>query len=313
MATVNTIPPVYVRMSHMKELPLYKTEIPYEIWAENFPSNGNRTNVELQIVDDIALTDVRKLQGSKPSLDTHGFEYIHQKFPEHCGIRNADDIGSSGPDQADRIAKYLENMIDLLQETYGCSKVLCFDWRVRRVVGGIQPEAPNIYSLADSSDEEPRADPINAAHVIHADGAPGWMKMMVANILSPIERAQVMENKQRIRAITVWRPLVAVVENEPLAVCDTQTILDSDWEVIEKILDEAVEESMYLKRRERHRWYWMENQTRDDVLVLSVWDSQQPDSPSCSVPHCAVMLPGQNIASNPRESIEMRFLIFTDH
>ena len=30
-----------------------------------------------------------------------------------------------------------------------------------------------------------------------------------------------------------------------------------------------------------------------------------------SVPHCAIMLPGQNIAANPRESIEMRFLIFT--
>ncbi len=54
---------------------------------------------------------------------------------------------------------------------------------------------------------------------------------------------------------------MAVVENEPLAVCDTQTVQDSDWEMIEKILDEAVEESMYLKRRDRHKWYWMEKQT----------------------------------------------------
>ena len=79
----------------------------------------------------------------------------------------------------------------------------------------------------------------------------------------------------------MWRPLVAIVENEPLAVCDTQTLKNSDWEVIEKILDEAVEESMYLKRRDRHAWYWMKEQTKDDVLVLSVWDSAEPDS-TCS-------------------------------
>lgn len=65
-----------------------------------------------------------------------------------------------------------------------------------------------------------------------------------------------------------------------MAMCDTQTLEDSDWEVIEKILDNSIEESMYLKRRERHRWYWMQEQTRDEVLVLAVWDSSKPDSPS---------------------------------
>ncbi|KAI9162791.1 Calcium-transporting ATPase [Paramyrothecium foliicola] len=73
-------------------------------------------------------------------------------------------------------------------------------------------------------------------------------------------------------------PLVAVVENEPLAVCDARTVEDSDWEMIKKILDEAIEETMYMKRRERHKWSWMDKQTKDDVLALSLWGSSKPDS-----------------------------------
>ncbi len=123
---------VRVRMSHIKELPLYREQVPYEIWAENVSPGVDRTNVQLQIIDDIVLTDVRTLKSAKPSLETHGFEYLYQKFPDHCGIKTADDIGTSSPEQAQRISDYFDNMIELLGDTYNCSKVLCFDWRVGR-------------------------------------------------------------------------------------------------------------------------------------------------------------------------------------
>jgi hypothetical protein len=41
-------------------------------------------------------------------------------------------------------------------------------------------------------------------------------------------------------------------------------------------MDDTVEESMYLKRRKQHKWYWMSNQSRNDVLVMTVWDSNKP-------------------------------------
>ena len=130
MAATLTEPVVHVRMSHIKELSLYHEQIPYEIWAEKVDSGVKRTNVQLQIINDIGLTDVRTINSDKPALDTHGFEYLHQNFPDHCGIKTADDIGTSSPEQAQRISDYLDCMTDLLRDTYNCSKVLCFDWRV---------------------------------------------------------------------------------------------------------------------------------------------------------------------------------------
>ena len=78
----------------------------------------------------------------------------------------------------------------------------------------------------------------------------------------------------------MWRPLVDVVETDPLVCCDTRTVTDSDLDVVQKVMDETVEESMYLKRQKQHQWYWMSNQTRNDVTVMTVWDSNNPSSKS---------------------------------
>lgn len=68
--------------------------------------------------------------------------------------------------------------------------------------------------------------------------------------------------------------------------CDTQTLQDDDWDVVQKVLDKSVEESMYLKRQERHKWYWMSDQSKDDVIVMTIWDSNCPEQKSskCSPP-----------------------------
>ena len=80
--------------------------------------------------------------------------------------------------------------------------------------------------------------------------------------------------------LRVWRPLVDVVQTDPLVCCDVRTVEDDDLDIVQKVMDDTVEESMYLKRREGHQWYWMSDQTRDDVTVMTVWDSRKPSSRS---------------------------------
>jgi hypothetical protein len=79
---------------------------------------------------------------------------------------------------------------------------------------------------------------------------------------------------------SLWRPLVPVVEMQPLAMCDRRTVTDADWEQIEKIQTSWIEESMYLRRNERHKWYWLSKQTWNEVTSFVVWDSEKSDSPS---------------------------------
>ena len=276
--------PTSAQLNHLRDDPVYHDEVPYEIWADNFPEDTPRTNVRLNLVPGCPLTDVRSIadESQRPTLATAGFEWMHQKFPRETGLWGADDVNTATPAQRQALDRYLVTMAAFLQERLGCAKAVCWDWRVRRSKGTLPRSVPNIYSLqgAAKDGEDLRSNKINSSHVIHADGSPAWMQKVVAKVATRDEAAWATAGRYRTRVLTVWRPLVDVVEMDPLVCCDTRTVADNDLDIVQKIMDDTVEESMYLKWRDQHQWYWMSNQTRDEVLVMTVWDSKRPTSRS---------------------------------
>lgn len=123
--------PTTARLSHLLDDPIYKQEIPYEIWADNISSDVERTNVKLNIVPDCPLTDARDLsEEDKPRLETCGFQWFHQDFPYEMGLRSADDVRTDTQEHRDILDRYLNTMSDFLCEKIGCEKVVCWDWRV---------------------------------------------------------------------------------------------------------------------------------------------------------------------------------------
>ncbi|KAK4208504.1 hypothetical protein QBC37DRAFT_379037 [Rhypophila decipiens] len=304
--------PTTARLSHLLDDPIYKDEIPYEIWADKVASDVERTNVRLNIVPDCPLSDVRSLDDAdKPQLDTCGFQWFRQDFPYDAGIHCADDVRTDTQAQRDALDRYLNTMSDFLCETVGCEKVLCWDWRVRRSKLTMPRTKPNIYSLENVDASNLRATKINASHIIHADGSPQWMQKVISKVTTPEEKQLMDSGNYRTRVFTVWRPLVDVVQTDPLVCCDVRTVQESDLDVVQKVMDDTVEESMYLKHREGQQWYWMSNQTRDDVVVMTVWDSRRPSSKKAAVPHVAMVLPEHEPDAKPRESIELRFVAWS--
>lgn len=70
-----TVFPKTATLSHLSDDPVYKDEIPYEIWADKVSKDVQRTNVKLNVAPDCPLTDVRTLpEEDQPTLDTWGFE-----------------------------------------------------------------------------------------------------------------------------------------------------------------------------------------------------------------------------------------------
>ncbi|EHK20636.1 uncharacterized protein TRIVIDRAFT_223951 [Trichoderma virens Gv29-8] len=303
--------PTTARLSHLCDDPIYKEEVPYEIWADNVPKDIERTNVKLNIVPDCPLTDIRGLDDEdKPQLETCGFQWFHQDFPYHTGLHGADDVNTTTQAQSNTLDGYLTTMSDFLSERLGCEKVVCWDWRVRRSKLTAPRTRPNIYSLEHVDATDLRTTKINSSHIIHADGSPEWMQKVIAKVTTQDEQMWAKGGKYRTRVLTVWRPLVDVVQTDPLVCCDVRTVDESDLDIVQKVMDNTVEESMYLKRREQHQWYWMSDQTRDDVLVMTVWDSRRPLSKSVAVPHCAMVLSQHVPDAKPRESIELRFVVW---
>ncbi|PMD15085.1 hypothetical protein NA56DRAFT_356977 [Hyaloscypha hepaticicola] len=303
--------PTTATLSHLRDDAVYEEEMPYEIWSDNVSADVPRTNVKLNIVPDCPLTDIRTLgKKEKPALETSGFQWLYQGFPYHTGLHSADYVDYPRQKQLDTLEKYLDAMSEFLREELGCVKVVCWDWRVRASKMTKPRLTPNIYSLKQKVGQDVRSVKINSSHIIHADGSPAWIQKVVSRVATDEEARWAESGKYRTRVLTVWRPLVDVVETDPLVCCDTRTVADSDLDVVQKVMDNTVEESMYLKRRTQHQWYWMSNQTRDDVLVMTVWDSKTPATKSTAVPHCAMVLPEHPPNAKPRESIELRFVVW---
>lgn len=133
------------------------------------------------------------------------------------------------------------------------------------------------------------------------------------------------EDAPRYAAYGVWGPL-APVQRDPLAVCDWRTV-DQSWDVhpgFNRVTSEINENRKYHgelytaappKKDEagnyRQRWYFMKEQTNEDVLLLKFADSD----PTKQAQHCIhgspILLDSQDDAP-PRESLEVRVLALFD-
>lgn len=306
LASANT---VQASLNFLKDDPLYKTVRPYEVWLDdNIPAGLPKTNVEFELYHNIPIVDARAAGLETFSIEEQGFEFLYQNFPHQFEIGGSDAANSS-PEQRQSILGYLDHMADFLCRSFDAEKAVSYDWRVRRSRNSPINKIPKIYTVPDDLDA--RTITIDVAHQVHADGSPNGIKKSLSYLLTEDEKADIVEGRYRLRVINVWRPLVPVVENQPLAICDRRSVQTSDWEEVEKIQTAWIEESMYLRHNEGQKWFWLSKQTMDEVTSIVVWDSANADSVTVSVPHCSFKLPEEDPSAKLRESIEVRYLMWS--
>ena len=146
--------PTTAALSHLRDDPVYNEEMPYEIWADNVSDDAQRTNVELDIVPDCSLTDVRSLSGERPELEKWGFEWMHQDFPFHTGLHNAEYVEYPTLKQRDVLDQYLNSMSEFLRERLGCAKAVCWDWRVYSAPAALASIFTNIFFLGQTFEDD---------------------------------------------------------------------------------------------------------------------------------------------------------------
>lgn len=102
--------------------------------------------------------------------------------------------------------------------------------------------------------------------------------------------------------LNAWRPL-RTVKRDPLAVADKASVgLDDHLTVPQPERGPDVN-SWFLQKRSGHRWWYMEEQTPEDLLLFLQYDSDGGPV----VPHTALSLPKSS--GEARESIEVRMVV----
>lgn len=243
------------------------------------PPNGEaKTNIVPE-PHALPVHDARPIAGSV-SLDVEGFELVRQKSVVNDFY---DD------DEVKRI--YYPEAELLLKDITGASRVFIFDHTVRKRVEGATDGSSVLRQ------------PVGRVHVDHtAKSGPQRVRDLI-----PEDAEELL--KGRVQIINLWRPIRGPLRDSPLAVCDARTVRFGDLVPTDLIYQRRIGETYSVKFNPEHRWLYIPEMTADEILLLKCFDSKI-DGRARFAPHTAFVDPTTPANAPPRESIELRILVF---
>lgn len=243
------------------------------------PPNVPRSNIVTES-HTVPVYDLRPI-ASGLSLDREGFELL--QHPTAMGDFYDED-------EVRRV--YYPETERLIAEATGASRVFIFDHTVRRRVHGAE----------DRSAGAPR-QPATRVHVDHTakSGA-----QRVRDFFGSEADALL---KGRVQVINVWRPIRGPLRDAPLALCDARSVDPDDLVAQDLIYRDRVGEIYGVTYNPAHRWFYVAGMQREEALLLKCYDSAT-DGRARFMPHSAFTDPTAPADVLPRESIEIRSLVF---
>jgi hypothetical protein len=228
----------------------------------------------------VEILDVRPVAATL-SLEREGFRLVTA----------ATGIQDFGDENAVRTRYYAETS-SLLRKLTGASRVVVFDHTIRRRVVGASDRTTGI--------------PRQPVPRVHNDYTVKSGPQRVRDLLGDEAEALL---RHRFSVINVWRPIRGPIEDAPLAVSDAQSVDSDDLVATDLIYPDRTGEIYYVKFNPSHRWFYAPAMREDEVLLIKCFDSAN-DGRARFVPHSAFVDPTTPPDAPPRESIELRTLVF---
>jgi len=228
----------------------------------------------------VKVHDVRPV-ASQVSLDREGFAVLHQQSAVH-------DFW----DEAEIRRTYYPEAERVIADATGASKVFIFDHTLRRRVKGTEDRAKGA----------PR-QPATRVHVDHtANSGPQRVRDFFGDDAERLLRG-------RVQVINLWRPIRGPLRDAPLAMCDVESVAPEDLVPSDLVYQHRVGETYAVTYNPSHRWYYVPEMQPHEALLLKCYDSET-DGRARFLPHTAFVDPTTPEDAPPRESIELRTLVF---
>ncbi len=216
------------------------------------------------------------------SLDVHGFAAV-----EHASTERA------FTDEGAITGTYYAETEQLLKDRLGANRIFIFDHTIRRRLPG----------------EEDRAGQRQPVARVHVDQTPAAGIARVRRHMGEDADALL---QGRVQIINVWRPIRGPVLDRPLALCDWRSIDEADLVATDLVYPEHRGEVYSITPNPRHRWHYLSAMQADEVLLIKCFDTAS-DGRARLTPHTAFVDPTTPADAPPRQSIELRALVFSDH
>ncbi|HTV45819.1 MAG TPA: CmcJ/NvfI family oxidoreductase [Stellaceae bacterium] len=273
-------------MTSPAELPFVEGELNYLAPMAERPryyayetGPGERSNMRPE-PHQVRIHSMRPIQ-SEIALDRQGFALVEQ----HSAVHDFWD-----DDEVRRV--YYPEAERFIAEQTGASRVFIFDHLQRRRVPG----------QADRAAGGPR-QPATRVHVDHTSrSGPQRVRDLLPNDAEELL-------KGRVQVINLWRPIRGPLQDAPLAVCDARTVDFADLVPSDLVYRERVGETYSVKWNPQHEWYYVPQMRREEALLLKIADTKT-DGRARFMPHTSFTDPTTPPDAFPRESIELRTLVF---
>jgi len=226
----------------------------------------------------VPIRDIRSA-GRTFSLDHEGFAVV-QHTSAVTDFQDEQQIREIYYAEAER----------LMKEVTGADTVFVFDHTLRKRVPGLDDNRAGLRQ------------PASRVHVDHTDkSGPQRMRDFL-----PDEAEELLRG--RMQVINLWRPINHPVYDAPLAVADASTVPFADLVPADLIYPNRVGETYSIRFNPDHRWYYVEQQRPEEVLLLKCYDSRT--DVARFAPHGAFLVPDAPADAPTRESIELRTFVF---
>ena len=113
----------------------------------------------------------------------------------------------------------------------------------------------------------------------------------------------------RFAIIQVWRAIRNPIQSNPLAICDARTLSTDSLIACERRFPDRVGETYRISYDANNRWFYFPQMRRDEALIFKVFESET-DGRARFTAHTSFEDPNTAPGAPPRESIEMRALVF---
>ena len=214
------------------------------------------------------------------ALDVTGFEFI-----DH------DSAVTDFYEPGQIASVYYPEIEALIKEHTGASRVVVFDHTLRS-------------GDEDTRTEKKVREPVLSVHNDYTE----WSGPQRVRDLLPQDEAEDLLTR-RFAIVQVWRPIRNPIQSNPLAICDARTLSRETLIACERRYPDRVGETYRISYDPENRWFYFPEMRRDEALMFKVFDSAI-DGRARFTAHTSFEDPNTPTGAPPRESIEMRALVF---
>jgi hypothetical protein len=235
------------------------------------PRNTREETHQVKILDARAVND-------RLSLEREGFVLIRQPT-----------AATNLYDDEEVLSLYYPECERVIREATGAARVIAFDHIARNAAlsaKGNQIKLP--------------------ASRVHNDYT-AWSAPQRVRDLMGDEAEELL--KHRFAEINLWRPIRGPLLRSPLALCDAQTLAEENLVASDLRYPDRTGETYAVTFNPAQRWYYFPQMQADEAVLIRCFDAARSGAARFSA-HGAFEDPGSPPNAPPRESIEVRTLVF---